>query len=181
MSEFRTLLPPNATAEMRALERAMAEPKEGLHEPIATLWNVDTCPVHLLPWMAWAFSVETWEPEYPEGIKRDGIRAAIEVHRLKGTRGAVERALAAIGAPVEIIEWWENGAERHTFQLNVDIRALLARGAAFDAELLDSIGRAVDRAKPVRSQYSILAFYGVEAVLHCGAALVIKSIVEVYP
>lgn len=27
---------------------------------IRELWNPDTCPANLLPWLAWSFSVDRW-------------------------------------------------------------------------------------------------------------------------
>lgn len=95
MSE--SLLPPNATALELALEGALSTPP--LPVPIATLWNPETCPERLLPWLAHALSVDFWEPDWPEETKRRVIRESVQVHRKKGTRRSVERALGAMGVP----------------------------------------------------------------------------------
>lgn len=149
--------------------------------PVGALMNPSLCPAHLLGWLAWAFSVDEWDVEAPEEVKREVIRQSIEVHRRKGTVGAVKRALAATGVPSEITEWWQDGADPHTFKIHVDIEALIARGMAFNNALLADVRRGINATKPVRSHYSIVAFYSRTATVHCGAVLVIKSIVEVYP
>lgn len=85
---------------------------------IATLWNPDTCPLHLLPWLASAMSVDFWDEKWSEETKRRVIRASVEVHRNKGTVGSIKRALWAAGyGKIEVIEryGWEtyNGAYKY--------------------------------------------------------------------
>lgn len=89
------LLPPNATA----LERAAAVTQQHLGElPVDTrhLRNPERCPVALLPFLAWELSVDDWNPKWGVDVKRRVIANSIAVHRRKGTRGAVRRALEAI-------------------------------------------------------------------------------------
>jgi phage tail P2-like protein len=174
------LLPPNSTRTERALEQAMARIGEA-DVPIRHLWNPDTCPAHLLPWLAWAFSVDVWDSTAPEETKREIIRQSVEVHRRKGTVGAVKRALAAAGAPAEIVEWWQDGAAAHTFKVRVDVARLIARGKTFNAALVAGIADGVDATKPVRSHYSILAFFGIEAEVYAGAFLSAGARIEVHP
>ncbi len=59
--------------------------------PLRTLYNPDTCPVHLLPHLAWAWSVDRWDPEWPESVKRAAIKASFYIHKHKGTIGALRR------------------------------------------------------------------------------------------
>ncbi|MDO5101487.1 MAG: phage tail protein I [Lautropia sp.] len=91
-----TLLPPNATT----LERALAEVTARVDEapvPIRELWRADTCPAHLLPWLAWAMSVDEWDSTWPEETKRASIRDAAQIQRHKGTVWAIKRVLANAG------------------------------------------------------------------------------------
>jgi P2-related tail formation protein len=67
--------------------------------------NPDTCPVLLLSWLAWAFSVEIWDTTWSEDAKRQVLRDSVRLHRVKGTLGPVKRALANAGyGEAEIIE-----------------------------------------------------------------------------
>ncbi|MEH6834009.1 phage tail protein I [Falsihalocynthiibacter arcticus] len=97
MSDFPSLLPSNSSESTRAIEQAMAEPLVGLEAPLRTLWDVDTCPSNILAWLAWSFSVEVWEHEWSDDTKRSTIRAAMEVHRWKGTLRSVKLALISAG------------------------------------------------------------------------------------
>ena len=91
-----TLLPSNRTATEVALEAATARAAE-VPVPINTLWDPDSCPAEVLPWLAWALSVDTWDPDWPEEVRREVIRQSVEVHRHKGTIGSVRRILQAAG------------------------------------------------------------------------------------
>lgn len=99
------LLPPNATP----LERNLATTGERLDDlpmPIRDLRNPQRCPAALLPYLAWELSVDEWNPGWGEGTKRRVIAESVSVHRRKGTRGSVRRALEAIlgDVPFTIIE-----------------------------------------------------------------------------
>lgn len=174
------LLPPNATAPERALASAVGR-ISAVPVPLHHLWNPATCPPALLPWLAWALSVDVWDPAWPERTKRAVLRESFAVHRRKGTAGAVRRALAAAGVPADVIEWWQEGGDPHTFRVRVDVRALLERGETFSAALVSGLRRSVDAVKPVRSHYAIAAFYGVPGVLFAGAAVVTGARISVFP
>lgn len=86
------LLPPNSLP----LERAIAASGAGIDAlpvPIRDLWNPWKCPATVLPWLAWAVSVDDWDVNWGEDAKRQIIADSVTVHRHKGTRGAVRRAL----------------------------------------------------------------------------------------
>lgn len=136
----------------------MAERIQGLDEPIGKLWNVDTCPEALLPWLAWSFSVEVWDHAWPVETKRAVIRKSILVHRWKGTRRSVEEALEAIGVSASIREWFEAGGVEvtgapGTFEIWIDMQNVLATGAELPA-LLGELRRVVDATKPVSAHYT---------------------------
>ncbi len=145
-------LPPNATALERALETAVCSPPVDL--PIRTLWNPDTCPANLLHILAWSLSIDNWEPTWPESVKRERIRQAIPLARLKGTRAAVEDAIAALGGRVQIREWFERTppAPRGTFNMVIDLNA--SDGAAPTQAFVDSVVAEVNRAKPASRHYT---------------------------
>lgn len=98
------LLPPNATDLERHLEQATARTSE-IPVPIGSLWDPQNCPVALLPWLAWALSVDEWDGAWPEAVKREVIARSAELHRRKGTVWSVREALRAAGyAEAEIEE-----------------------------------------------------------------------------
>ena len=96
MSEPVSILPPNASPAERAIERGLRAHPVDL-TPLSALLDPETCPRHLLPYLAYAHSVDTWDPDWSEATKRSVIAGSLEVHRRKGTVGAVRQALADAG------------------------------------------------------------------------------------
>lgn len=114
----RSLLPPNATAHETVLEAAI---RPDVPIEIREIWNPDTCPHELLPWLARAFSVDAWESDWTEEQKRHSVKASIEVHRHKGTIGSVRTALGALGIDARVQEWFNQvpTGEPYTFDLRL--------------------------------------------------------------
>lgn len=145
-----SLLPPNATKQERAIESVIVE---RLPVEITDLWNPDRCPADLLPWLAWALSIDSWKPYWPEHIKRARVRAAIEIQRAKGTAKSVRTIVEAFGGQVELREWWENDPPTtpHTFALTLTLSG--AGGETASAQFVDDVINEVRRTKPLRSQF----------------------------
>lgn len=149
------LLPPNRT-ELES--RVASSHPLTLPVPLRTLWNPHTCPVHMLPFLAWAFSVDHWSPDWPERVKREVIAASFQVHRIKGTRLAVDRALEAMGVDIEITEWFETTPHlpRGTFDALLYVNDNLTPNAPalIGPELYDELRATIDATKNVRSHYT---------------------------
>lgn len=97
------LLPPNASP----LERAIAATGAGIDTlPVALrdLWNPATCPVTLLPWLAWSLAVDEWDEAWTESVQRAVVAEAIEVHRHRGTVWSLKRSLAPLGMAIDVID-----------------------------------------------------------------------------
>lgn len=142
------ILPDEATALERALLAVeLAALAEVDPRVIATIWDPLQCPAVLLPWLAWSLSVDVWDDAWTEDRKRKVIAASPLVHRLKGTRGAVRRALDAFDLESVIIEWWEEEpvARRGTFRVETVYRD---GGPAFDPVTQSQAIDAVQAAKP---------------------------------
>lgn len=92
-----TLAATNSTASEHAVMGAVEQAFAKIPVPIDTLWDADACPAALLPWLAWTLSVDEWNPDWSEEVRRAVIAASAEVHRHKGTLGAIKRALVSAG------------------------------------------------------------------------------------
>jgi len=92
----KSLLPPNATALEHAADAAMARIAD-VNVPIRDLWNPDLCPEALLPWLAWALSVEPWDADWPVWQQREVIKTSLPNHKIKGTVAAIRNILTAAG------------------------------------------------------------------------------------
>jgi phage tail P2-like protein len=144
---------PNPTPLMRALEQAIGR-LEAIPVPIASAWNPDTCPVELLPYLAWSLSIDVWSPDWPEAVKRERIRRAMIIQQSKGTRSSIEEVVAAFGGSVAIREWWEMvpPGRPHTFDMILGLTG--AGGYVPSAALVDQVITDITRTKPVRSHFT---------------------------
>lgn len=100
------LLPYNATDQERALAETTARISD-VPVIVREVWNPDTCPSNVLPWLAWAFSVDDWDTNWTDEQKRRVIKESVYSQRIKGTIGAVTRQLAALGYQIQILEWFQ--------------------------------------------------------------------------
>lgn len=91
-----SLLPPSATLQERALEAATYRVAD-IPVAIRDTWNPSNCPSDMLPWLAWAFSVDEWDAKWSDEAKRETIRNAIHVHRHKGTIWSIKKAISDAG------------------------------------------------------------------------------------
>ncbi|MHA7846219.1 phage tail protein I [Serratia sp. D1N4] len=114
------LLPVGSSSLEVAAARACAELAR-VPVPLRTLWNPATCPVNLLPYLAWAFSVDRWDEHWPEAIKRSVVTNAHFVHRHKGTISALRRVVEPLGYLIEVREWWQLDETPGTFRLVVGV------------------------------------------------------------
>lgn len=148
-----TLLPPNARPLERALEAA-AERISDVPVPLRTLWNPDTCPEALLPYLAWALSVDNWNADWPVAVRRAQVRQAVAIQRQKGTVGGIRAVVRSFGGEIALREWWQASppSDPHTFSLVLSLQG--QDGGAPPAAYVDEVIGAVQRAKPVRSHFT---------------------------
>lgn len=144
------LLPHNASAFEQDLEEVTSRISD-VAVPVRDMWDWETCPVEVLPWLAWAFSVDQWQSNWDEEQQRAVVRDAIAVQKLKGTFGAVRAALAGIDIDAQVLEWHrsEVPGQPYTFRLLID--------ASSNAATMEGILQAieiVDRMKSLRSHVS---------------------------
>ena len=71
----------------------------------------------LLDLLAWQFHAEGYELAQTIEEKRNLVKNAIELHRYKGTKYAVEGVLKTLNLSGEIREWFEYGGQPYRFKL----------------------------------------------------------------
>lgn len=172
------LLPGNATELERLAAQALAQ-IERVPVPLRDLWNPDACPVALLPYLAWAFSVDRWSQAWPESAKRNAIKAAYFIHSRKGTIGALRRVVEPLGYLIEVREWWEElplGVPG-TFRLLIGV---LETGIT--EAMYQELSWLIDDAKPL-SRHLIELAISLESKLtaYIGVAVVDGDELDVYP
>ena len=161
------LLPRTSTPIERALLSAELA-RFALVDPtvIVSIWNPDTCPVELLPFLAQAVSVDVWSDSWSERQKRRVIAASPLVHRHKGTLGAVRRALAAFDIRATVVEWWEDGSRRGTFRVDLIYEN---GGPVYDQVINGFAIQSVDAAKPKSRVFVARAILRANGPVYVGA------------
>lgn len=153
-----SLLPPNTTPLERYLEQLLADTSD-LPLSIGELWDPWACPTNLLPWLAWANSVDDWQESWPEKVKRSVIAASFEVHRYKGTPYALQTALNALGIKTDFIEWWEPQGSGQPGTMT--ITALINNNITdqgeglINKEMLQLVSRSINKAKRGSIHYQV--------------------------
>lgn len=172
------LLPPNATNAERALSLAVAR-AANVPTIVRTTWNPATCPPALLPWLAWAFSVDEWSDAWTVEEKRAAIVASHFVHRHKGTIGAVRASLAALGLNSQVLEWFqeEPPAEPYTFAIDFEVT-----NKGLDPQIYYDAERLALASKNARSHLSrIRAVARSNGAVHIGVGAASGEAVSVMP
>lgn len=150
-----SILPPNATALETAIDLVAGARLDGVATPLRDLWSAQDCPADLLPWLAWALSIDQWDPAWSERTRRARVAQAIAVQRSKGTRDSVRRVIAAFGGNITMREWWQSTppGTPHTFAVTVSLPADGA-GDAPSAALIDAVIGEIEATKPLRSHFT---------------------------
>jgi len=139
----KRLLPTGSSAlEVAAAEACAA--LESIPVPLRQLWNSQTCPLELLPYLAWAWSVDRWDSGWSESTKRSVVAASEYIHKHKGTIGSLRRVVEPLGYLIRIKEWWQTNEAPGTFRLDVGV---LETGIT--EAMYNELERLIADAKPV--------------------------------
>ena len=139
---MKTLLPPNSTD----LERKLAEAgKDAFDLPsIRIIKDIDQVPSQFLPFIAWQKSVDYWDENWQEALKRKVIKESRALHRLKGTPAAIKKALEPFGYEVTLIEWFKAVPNLVQGTFNLELNVI---GKSLNAETYSEINRLVSESK----------------------------------
>lgn len=172
------LLPGNSTPLEHQAAQALAQIQR-VPIPLRQLCNPDTCPVALLPYLAWAFSVDRWDSKWTEAAKRAAIRSSHYIHSRKGTIGALRRVVEPLGYLIEVLEWWQTTPQGvpGTFAIKVGVL-----DTGITEEMYQELTWLIDDARPVTRHLTGLAIsLETQGVLNICVALYEGDEIDVYP
>ena len=145
-----SLLPPNASSAERSLEASTARVAD-VPVPIRDLWNPDTCPTHLLPWLAWGLSIDIWDSSWSETQKRTAIADAIPMQRRKGTRASLRTVLDRFDPAIGLAEWFEDPVNLAPYGFRLELPLNADTTVTYDEALVSALLRDIATVKPLRS------------------------------
>ena len=82
---------------------------------------IDQLDEPLLDILAHDFKVDWWDADYTLEEKRRTLKDSWRVHKLMGTKAAVETAISAIYPNTKVLEWFEYGGSPYHFRLDINI------------------------------------------------------------
>ncbi|KIS45536.1 phage tail protein I [Kosakonia radicincitans] len=175
MSDDRLLPVGSSVLEVATAEAAAQI--ERVPVPLRTLWDPQTCPAELLPYLAWALSVDRWDYSWPEATKRKIIASAFFVHQHKGTISSLRRVVEPLGYLIELREWWQEDAEPGTFRLVIGVQE-----NGITEQMYQELERLINDAKPASRHLSELNIsLSTSGEFYVGAGCYLGEELTVYP
>lgn len=145
--------------------------------PLRTLWNPQTCPLPLLPYLAWAWSVDRWDQEWPEETRRAVVAASQFIHRRKGTISAIRRVVEPLGYVINVHEWWQTSEPPGTFRLDIGVLE-----SGIDEAMFNEMERLIGDAKPVSRHLTGLTItQDIQGVVWLGPVQYDAETVTIFP
>lgn len=173
-----SLLPPNAKPLERQAAHALAQ-MQRVPVSLRDLVNPDRCPLPLLPYLAWAFSVDRWDSRWSEAAKRAAIRSSFFIHSRKGTLGALRRVVEPLGYLIEIVEWFQTVPEGQpgTFALKIGVL-----DSGITEEMYQELIWLIDDAKPLTRHLTGLAItLATNGYMRLAVSLYEGDEIDIYP
>ncbi|ENU7545893.1 phage tail protein I [Escherichia coli] len=170
------MLPPSVSRFMRDTEK-VTERLTDIPVNLRKLWNPDECPVNLLPYLAWALSVDRWDKNWPEQTKRQAVGDSWMIHRHKGTISALRSAVEPLGYIINVTEWWENNDPPGTFRIDVGVLE-----SGITEEMYLEMERLIADAKPAsRHLIGLNIIQDIAGYMYTGGVSYDGDIITVYP
>ncbi|MGE8571387.1 MAG: phage tail protein I [Acinetobacter amyesii] len=115
------LLPPNTTQLEKKITEVSAS-AFNLNGDLSSLIRIDDAPSDYLSILAWQFSVDRWQDDWPDEVKRAQIKNSIKVHQHKGTNYALRKIVESFGFSLQVHEWWQETpmSQPGTFQITIE-------------------------------------------------------------
>lgn len=172
----KSLLPPSVSNFMRSAE-AGTQRVTNIPVDLRKLWTPDECPLALLPYLAWALSVDRWDKNWSEQVKRQVIKSAWVIHRQKATIAALYRAVEPLGYVIKVTEWWEVDDPPGTFRMDIGVLE-----SGISEEMYFELERLIADAKPTsRHLIGLNIIQDVPGSLYTGCLTYDGSIITIYP
>ena len=135
------ILPPQLAELERKIDAGAAR-IDAIPVRTETLWNPWTCPVEVLPWLAWNLSIDHWRASWPEQRQRAAVARSLDLHRIKGTLRAVEQALSEFDLAPKVTEWFDAvpPLPRGTFRLDLATDSVPVT-PELDARIMSALGQ----------------------------------------
>lgn len=111
---------PSAVALAEAMADALSRRPEEI-DRVRLYPAIDRLEADVLDTLADDFKVDWWDADYSLDEKRRTLKSSWKVHKLLGTKAAVELGLRAIYPDSRAEPWFEYGGEPYHFRIHADL------------------------------------------------------------
>ncbi|WP_457641875.1 phage tail protein I [Persephonella sp.] len=123
---LKEIVPPNLLQDenIKALVEAIEPEFEKVEQEIINVLiypRIDELNEEVLDILAYQFHIEGYDLATDITEKRNLVKKAIELHRYKGTKYAVEKACKALNIKPIIKEWFEYGGQPYYFKVDLSL------------------------------------------------------------
>lgn len=151
------ILPQNLLADAQIYAAARALDDELQKVTAATrdaliLPRIDELSEEVIDLLAWQWSVDFYDELKSLAEKSNAVKQSIAMHRIKGTRRAVELALHMVYTSGEVSEWFEYGGQPYYF------RVRFIEPENIRTEDVDRVIRIINTVKNTRSWLESIGF-----------------------
>ena len=175
------ILPPNLLADeqinaaAQALDDELQKVTAAIRETLI-LPRIDELPEAVVDLLAWQLHVDFYDELKSLAEKRNAVKQSIAMHRIKGTRMAVELALHMVYESGEVREWFEYGGRPYYF------RVRFIRPETIRTEDVDRVIRIICAVKNTRSWLESIGFTRpVRIGMYHGAAVSTNRMYRIMP
>ena len=175
------ILPENLLADAQIYAAARALDDELQKITAATrdaliLPRIDELSEEVIDLLEWQWSVDFYDELKSLAEKRNAVKQSIAMHRIKGTRRAVELALHMVYTSGEVSEWFEYGGRPYYF------RVRFIEPNSIRTEDVDRVIRIINAVKNTRSWLESIGFTRhVPMGLYHGAAVSTNRTYRILP
>lgn len=108
----------------------------------------------VLDHLAWQWKAEAWSDRWAVSLKSSVLKSIIRTKRIKGTRSAVEDAIASLGGTVAIAEWFETTPKGEPYTASIVASINDFGGNVPTKDMLNDVMKSIKLSKSARSLYS---------------------------
>lgn len=156
---IKEITPPNLLADegIKALIEAIDPEFEKVKDEIVNVLiypRIDKLSEEVLDLLAWQFHIEGYDLATDITEKRNLIKKAIQLHKYKGTKYAIQEVLKALNLDGQIKEWFEYSGDPYHFKVDINLKY-----QGIEADTYDKLFNLINEYKNVRSQLDSLNIY----------------------
>lgn len=89
-------------------------------ESLAFYKRIDELPERLLDILAYDFKIDWWSQQYSVDEKRKILKSNWHIHKMMGTKAAVERGISDIYDDTQVVEWFDYKGKPYHFKVEID-------------------------------------------------------------